>query len=191
MHTAAAAPRKPGFPFRRLLADARYALLLNVLCALFVTFVLSGGQSFWLNLLASMCIGGIALPVRCSLGSGGGEFSRSIADSARGIAPMALAELRRSGIVVELPAPDAAAKGVGRPATVLALNPEAGTCVGIHLALADVRILVADVNAMWDKANRLQLRIGTVIDDRPYGLRDFVIVDPAGFGLRFAQILSP
>ena len=37
----------------------------------------------------------------------------------------------------------------------------------------------------------LQLRIGTMIDDRPYGLRDFVIVDPAGFGLRFAQVLSP
>ncbi|WP_219133184.1 sensor histidine kinase [Janthinobacterium sp. UMAB-60] len=59
MHTTDTVPRKTGFPYRRLLADARYALLLNVLCALFVTFVLSGGQSFWLNLLASMCIGGI------------------------------------------------------------------------------------------------------------------------------------
>lgn len=52
--------RQTGFPYRRLLADARYALVLNVLCALFITYVLSGGQSFWLNLLASMCIGGIA-----------------------------------------------------------------------------------------------------------------------------------
>lgn len=60
MHTTDAAPRKTGFPYQRLLADARYALLLNVLCALFITFVLSGGQSFWLNLLASMCIGNIA-----------------------------------------------------------------------------------------------------------------------------------
>ena len=60
MPTIDTAPRKPGFPYRRLLADARYALLLNVLCALFVTYVLSGGQSFLLNLLASMCIGGIA-----------------------------------------------------------------------------------------------------------------------------------
>ena len=60
MHTTDAAPRKTGFPYRRLLGDARYALLLNVLCALFITFVLSGGQSFWLNLLASMCIGSIA-----------------------------------------------------------------------------------------------------------------------------------
>ena len=60
MHTIDTAPRKTGFPYRRLLGDARYALLLNVLCALFITFVMSGGQSFWLNLLASMCIGGIA-----------------------------------------------------------------------------------------------------------------------------------
>ena len=69
----------------------------------------------------------------------------------------------------------------------LAGNPDAP----VSECWRSLRILVADVNAMWDKANRLQLRIGTVIDDRPYGLRDFVIVDPAGFGLRFAQILSP
>ena len=69
----------------------------------------------------------------------------------------------------------------------LAGNPDAP----VSECWRSLRILVADVNAMWDKANRLQLRIGTVIDDRPYGLRDFVIVDPAGFGLRFAQRLSP
>lgn len=69
----------------------------------------------------------------------------------------------------------------------LAGNPDAP----VSECWRSLRILVADVNAMWDKANRLQLRIGTVIDDRPYGLRDFVIVDPAGFGLHFAQVLSP
>ena len=69
----------------------------------------------------------------------------------------------------------------------LAGNPDAP----VSECWRSLRILVADVNAMWDKANRLQLRIGTVIDDRPYGLRDFVIVDPAGFGLRFAQVLNP
>ena len=69
----------------------------------------------------------------------------------------------------------------------LAGNPDAP----VSECWRSLRILVADVNAMWDTANRLQLRIGTVIDDRPYGLRDFVIVEPAGFGLRFAQILSP
>ena len=69
----------------------------------------------------------------------------------------------------------------------LAGNPDApiGEC------WRSLRILVADVDAMWHNANRLQLRIGTVIGDRAYGLRDFVIVDPAGFGLRFAQVLNP
>ena len=69
----------------------------------------------------------------------------------------------------------------------LAGNPDAP----VSECWRSLRIMVADVDAMWHKANRLQLRIGTVIGDRPYGLRDFVIVDPAGFGLRFAQVLSP
>ena len=69
----------------------------------------------------------------------------------------------------------------------LAGNPDAP----VSECWRSLRIMVADVDAMWHKANRLQLRIGTVIGDRPYGLRDFVIVDPAGFGLHFAQVLSP
>ena len=69
----------------------------------------------------------------------------------------------------------------------LAVNPDAP----VSECWRSLRIMVADVDALWHKANRLQLRIGTVIADRPYGLRDFVIVDPAGFGLRFAQILNP
>ena len=69
----------------------------------------------------------------------------------------------------------------------LAGNPDAP----VSECWRSLRIMVADVDVLWHKANRLQLRIGTMIDDRPYGLRDFVIVDPAGFGLRFAQVLSP
>ena len=69
----------------------------------------------------------------------------------------------------------------------LAGNPDAS----VSECWRSLRIMVADVDVLWHKANRLQLRIGTVIADRPYGLRDFVIVDPAGFGLRFAQILNP
>ena len=46
-----------------------------------------------------------------------------------------------------------------------------------------------DVDALWHKAKQLRLHIGTAIADRPYGLGDFVIVDPAGFGLRFTQVL--
>ena len=65
----------------------------------------------------------------------------------------------------------------------LAGNPDApvGEC------WRSLRIMVEDVDTMWQKANRLRLRIGNPIGDRVYGLRDFVLVDPAGFGLRFAQ----
>lgn len=52
-----------------------------------------------------------------------------------------------------------------------------------------IRIIVEDADSLWRQANQLQLRIGSPIADRPYGLRDFVLVDPAGFGLRFAQAL--
>lgn len=65
---------------------------------------------------------------------------------ARSTVSTALSDLRKSGIVVEMSAPDDASKGVGRPATALTLNPEAGTCVGIHLSLDDIRVIVADVS---------------------------------------------
>ncbi|KAF1711744.1 hypothetical protein CSC73_03085 [Pseudoxanthomonas sacheonensis] len=53
-----------------------------------------------------------------------------------------------------------------------------------------LRIMVDNVDAKWDEANRLQLEISNPIADKPYGLRDFVLKDPAGFGLRFAQAIS-
>ena len=52
-----------------------------------------------------------------------------------------------------------------------------------------LRIMVDDVDAKWDEANRLGLEVNNPIADRPYGLRDFVLKDPAGFGLRFAQVI--
>ena len=51
---------------------------------------------------------------------------------------------------------------------------------------ANVRILVADVDAMWELVQQLQLRVEQPIEDRYYGLRDFTVLDPDGFGLRFA-----
>lgn len=55
---------------------------------------------------------------------------------------------------------------------------------------SSIRIMVEDVDALWHQASHLRLKIGNPIADRPYGLRDFVLVDPAGFGLRFAQALD-
>lgn len=65
---------------------------------------------------------------------------------ARSTVSMALADLRKSGIVVEVATAEEGAKGVGRPATALTLNPEAGTCVGLHMSLDQIQIVIADVS---------------------------------------------
>lgn len=56
-----------------------------------------------------------------------------------------LAELRKSGMVIEAE-PGTAEKSVGRPATALKLNPDAGTCIGMQLGLGKLQIIVADVS---------------------------------------------
>ena len=53
----------------------------------------------------------------------------------------------------------------------------------------NVRIVVPDVDAIWERVNQLQLSVGSPIADRPYGLRDFTVRDPAGFEIRFAQVI--
>jgi predicted NBD/HSP70 family sugar kinase len=55
----------------------------------------------------------------------------------------AVAELRRSGMVLD--AGNESAGGVGRPATALTLNPGAGTCVGILIGQTEIQLIVADV----------------------------------------------
>jgi catechol 2,3-dioxygenase-like lactoylglutathione lyase family enzyme len=51
---------------------------------------------------------------------------------------------------------------------------------------ANVRILVPDVDVVWSKAQSLGLQVEQPIADKYYGLRDFTVRDPDGFGLRFA-----
>jgi predicted NBD/HSP70 family sugar kinase len=65
---------------------------------------------------------------------------------ARSTVSTALSGLKKSGIVVEMSTTGEMAKGVGRPAATLTLNPEAGTCVGVHLGLDEIRLVVADVS---------------------------------------------
>jgi catechol 2,3-dioxygenase-like lactoylglutathione lyase family enzyme len=57
-------------------------------------------------------------------------------------------------------------------------------------ARGNVRILTADVDAVWAVAKTLGLTADREIGDRFYGLRDFTVLDPDGFGLRFASPLS-
>jgi len=55
--------------------------------------------------------------------------------------------------------------------------------------LANVRVMVPNVDHYWKLANEVGAQIIIPLADRYYGLRDFTIADPDGFGVRFASIL--
>jgi catechol 2,3-dioxygenase-like lactoylglutathione lyase family enzyme len=55
---------------------------------------------------------------------------------------------------------------------------------------ANVRIMVPNVDDYWRLAAELNAPIVAAIADRDYGIRDFTIADPDGFGLRFGSWLS-
>lgn len=57
-------------------------------------------------------------------------------------------------------------------------------------ARANVRIITADVDTVWALTQSLGLPVEQPIGDRYYGLRDFTVLDPDGFGLRFATIIA-
>ena len=56
--------------------------------------------------------------------------------------------------------------------------------------IANVRVMVANVDAYWQLAKEMGAQIIIPIADRYYGLRDFTIADPDGFGVRFASLLQ-
>ena len=56
--------------------------------------------------------------------------------------------------------------------------------------LANVRVMVPNVDACWKLANEIGAQVIVPIGDRYYGLRDFTIADPDGFGVRYATVLN-
>jgi catechol 2,3-dioxygenase-like lactoylglutathione lyase family enzyme len=56
---------------------------------------------------------------------------------------------------------------------------------------ANVRVMVADVDSYWNRALGIGAAVSAPIGDREYGLRDFTILDPDGFGIRFGSRLQP
>ena len=56
--------------------------------------------------------------------------------------------------------------------------------------IANVRIMVSDVDRYWKLCQELKLPVKRAIGDRYYGLRDFTVVSPDGIGLRFASKLG-
>ena len=56
--------------------------------------------------------------------------------------------------------------------------------------LANVRVMVPNVDECWKLANEIGAQVIIPVADRYYGLRDFTIADPDGFGVRFASRLQ-
>jgi catechol 2,3-dioxygenase-like lactoylglutathione lyase family enzyme len=59
----------------------------------------------------------------------------------------------------------------------------------LGVPMANVRIMVLDVDAYRARATAGGAHVLAPIADRDYGLRDFTILDPDGLGLRFATRL--
>ena len=57
-------------------------------------------------------------------------------------------------------------------------------------ARANVRVMVPDVDRCWEQARAIGAPVLAPIDDRDYGLRDFTVADPDGFGVRFGSRLE-
>jgi predicted NBD/HSP70 family sugar kinase len=77
---------------------------------------------------------------------------------AKSTVSMTLSELRHSGMVVESHGPDGGKNSsVGRPAIVLTLNPQAGTCVGALIGLEFIQVIVADFSHAVIAEKRIQV----------------------------------
>lgn len=55
---------------------------------------------------------------------------------------------------------------------------------------ANVRVMVPDVDRLWALTREMDAAIIAPIGDRDYGLRDFTVADPDGFGVRFGTRLT-
>lgn len=77
---------------------------------------------------------------------------------AKSTVSMTLTELRKSGMVVKSSVLESSkSASVGRPATALTLNPQAGTCVGALIGLEYIQVIVADVSHAVIAEKRLNI----------------------------------
>ena len=65
---------------------------------------------------------------------------------AKSTVSITLAELRKSGIIVDGINHRPEVASVGRPGTTVTLNPSAGTCVGVLFGLQHIQMVIADVS---------------------------------------------
>ncbi|MBS1773694.1 MAG: VOC family protein [Bacteroidetes bacterium] len=53
----------------------------------------------------------------------------------------------------------------------------------------NIRIIVPDVDNYWNQTQQMGYTVFQPISDKYYGLRDFTILDPDGFGVRFGSYI--
>jgi catechol 2,3-dioxygenase-like lactoylglutathione lyase family enzyme len=99
--------------------------------------------------------------------------------------PAALTFYRQLGFVVERETPGFVTLRWESMFLFVAENQNAPTA---H-RWTNIRIMVPDADAVWQRVKQLGLPVGNPIADRAYGLRDFTVKDPAGFEVRFAEVL--
>jgi len=58
------------------------------------------------------------------------------------------------------------------------------------IPFANIRVMVPNVNEHWRVVNEIGAQVIIPVADRYYGLRDFTVADPDGFGVRFATVLN-
>lgn len=110
---------------------------------------------------------------------------------ARSTVSTAVADLRRSGLISEAGIHDLpGSKAVGRPGTALTLNPDAGTVVGIHLALDELRVAIADVSHSVISEQNIALPRDYGPDMAALALKDWVRRTYAENGLNPAGLLG-
>lgn len=108
---------------------------------------MSGGKLK--SLLSAKGVGTPTGRIVRALSQRGTMSPREIAEStglAKSTVSIALNELRRAGMVVDGIMENGRSAGVGRPATAVSLNPQAGTCVGLLVGSEHVQLIVADVS---------------------------------------------
>lgn len=54
----------------------------------------------------------------------------------------------------------------------------------------NIRIVVPDVSVVWSAVRDLGLPVAHTLGERPWGLKDFVLRDPSGFEVRFAEVIE-
>jgi len=65
-----------------------------------------------------------------------------------------------------------------------------GAAPALPRRFGDLRIMVPNVDHYWELARQQGLTIIRPLEDRNYGLRDFIISGPGGLAIRFATRLT-